>query len=201
MKLTLTLLLSAFLLPSAFASPEMPPPEAGSYSFNGQFTVQMKLHYEIAHAFTQQGQQKLDRLRAEGYECWHKMRGTWLCKQFQATEGATEIVRGRVEKELSGKTLTLGRRFGEPSLISKGTDVAEYKVIQKASYAGREWSEYRLVMSQGNWSIRMGEPTEVQFSLANGGQLSKWEQFPVTESKEAYSVYLVEAAFTKDGNW
>lgn len=200
MKITLVLLLSAFLLPAAFASPEMPPPEAGSYSFNGQFRVTMKLHYEIAHAFTLQGQQKLDRLRAEKYECWHKMRGTWLCKQFQATDGAAEIVRGRVEKELTGKALTLGERFGEPSLISKGTDVAEYRVIQKAAYAGREWTDYRLVMSQGSWSIRMGEPTEVQFSLAADGGLSKWEQFPVTESKEAYSVYLVEAGFTKGSN-
>lgn len=200
MKITLALLLSAFLLPTAFAAPEMPPPEAGAYSFSGQFAVKMKIHYEIAHAFTPQGQEKLDRLRAEKYECWHKMRGTWLCKQFQATEGAAEIVRGRVEKELNGKALTLGERFGEPSLISKGTDVAEYRVIQKAAYAGREWRDYRLVMSQGNWSIRMGEPTEAQFALATGGLLSKWEQFPVTESNEAYSVYLVEAEFTKGGN-
>lgn len=192
-----TLILSFALLAStAFAAPEVPPPAAGTYRFSGLFTVAMKIHYEIAHAFTPAGQQKLDRLRAEKYECWHKMRGTWLCKQFQSVEGAAEIVRGRVEREMSGKPFTLGEMFGEPSLISKGTDVAEYKVIQKATFEGRSWDYYRLVMSQGHWSIRMGEPTELQFSLENG-VLKKWEDFPVTENKEAYSVYLVEAEFGK----
>lgn len=181
---------------SAFAAPEMPPPEAGSYEFKGGFSVALKIHYEIAHAFTPAGQQKLDRLRAEKYECWHKMRGTWLCKQFQSTEGSSDTVRSRVMKELSGKALLLGERFGEPSLISKGTDVAEYKVIQRAAFEGKAWDYYRLVMTQGSWSIRMGEPTELQFSLANG-QLHKWQSFAVTESKEAYTIYLVDAEFVK----
>lgn len=192
------LILSALLCAStAYAAPDMPPPEAGTYRFQGAFTVALKLHYEVAHAFTPDGQKKLDRLRAEKYECWHKMRGTWLCKQFQATDGAADIVRGRVEKAMAGKPFTLGERFGEPSLISKGTDVAEYKVIQKAAFEGKTWDFYRLVMSQGHWSIRMGDPTELQFSLENG-RLKKWEDFPVTENKEAYSVYLVEAEFVKD---
>lgn len=186
----------SFLSLSAFASPEVSPPSAGVYEFSGRFTVALKLHYEIAHAFTPAGAEKLERLRKEGYECWHKMRQTYLCKQFQAPAGSEELLRPRVQNELAGKPFTLGEMFGEPSLISKGTDVAEYRVIQKAAFDGKTWDTYRLVMGQGLWSIRMGEPTELQFSLENG-QLKKWEQFPVTENKEAYSVYVVEAEFLK----
>jgi hypothetical protein len=181
----------------AFASPELPLlPSAGTYSFSGDFSVALKLHYQIAHTITPSGREKLDRLLAEKYECRHKTRGTWLCKQFQAVDGAADIVRGRVERALAGKPFMIGERFGEPSLISEGTDVAEYKVIQNVSFEGKNWDYYRLVMTQGSWSIRMGEPTELQFSVENGS-IKKWEQFPVTESNEAYSVYFVGAVFTR----
>jgi|GEM_PF-4648981 len=198
MKTLILFALFSLSLPTAFAAPEVMPPDAGTYEFQGTFSVQMKLHYEVVYAFTDGGQARLDKLRKEGYECWNKGRETWLCKQFQPTEGSADLLRSRVETALNGKNLKLGERFGEPGLISKGDDVAEYRVVQKAEYAGKTWNDYRLVMSQGNWSIRMGEPTEVQFSLASG-TLTKWEQFPVTESKTAYSVYVVETAFPKAG--
>lgn len=192
---TLFLLLS-IVTTTAFAAPDVPPPSAGSYEFKGAFTVQMKLHYEVVYAFTPDGAAQLEKLRKEKYECWHKMRQTWLCKQFQPTEGSAEVIRSRVETALNGKSLLLGERFGEPSLISKGDDVAEYGVIQKATYDDKSWDKYRLVMTQGNWSIRMGEPTELQFSLVNG-ELRKWEQVSMTDSKTAYTIYLVEAEFPK----
>lgn len=194
-------LLAFLLLPlPALATPELSPPEEGVYSFNGSFEVRQKIHYEIAHAFTDAGKMKLALLRKKGFECWHKMRGTWLCKKFQAPEGSEALLKSRVEAAFEAKALDLGTRFGEPSLISKGTEVAEYKVIQPASYGGKTWKDYRLVMNQGHWSIRMGEPVELQFSLdpANKDQLLKWQNFPVTESRDAYSVYLVKALFSKN---
>ncbi len=192
---TLFVLLS-LLTTTAFAAPEVPPPDAGTYAYLGNFEVKMKLHYEVVYAFADGGQARLEKLRKEKYECWNKGRETWLCKQFQSTEGSADVIRSRVETALSGKTLELGERFGEPSLISKGEDVAEYRVLQKATYGGKSWDDYRLFMSRGDWSIRMGEPTEAQFAL-NNGTLSKWEQVSVTDSKTAYTIYLVEAAFPK----
>jgi hypothetical protein len=194
MKSALLFALIAIFPSIARAAPEVLPPPAGNYSFTGSFAVQMKLHYEVVYAFADGGQARLEQMRKDGYECWNKGRETWLCKQFQKTDGAADLVRSRVENVLNDKVLELGERFGDPSLISKGENVVEYRVVQKASFGGKSWNDFRLVMTQGSWSIRMGEPTEIQFSL-NNGELRKWEQVAVTESKTAYSIYVVEAKF------
>ena len=102
------------------AAPEVPPPAAGKYSFQGNFSVAVKLNYRVIYAFTEQGREELSKLRKQGYECWPKPRETYLCKAFASTDGSSEMIRSRVEREIGGKFLELGALRGEPSLISKG---------------------------------------------------------------------------------
>lgn len=179
---------------TAQADNNLPTPAAGTYRYTGEFSVRMKIHHVAVHVFTDANRAELEKLRNSGYECWHKIHKSWLCRKFQPSDGAADIVRGRVMDRLGDATLTLGELFGEPSLISKGTDVAQYRVTQSASYGGQAWKDYRLVSTRAGWSIRMGEPTEVQFSFDNGA-LSKQEQIAVTESENAYSLYVVMAEF------
>lgn len=192
MRSALLFLCGLSFLSVAQAAPDTTLPAPGQYSFHGEFAVTTKLRFEVVNSSNSTGQQRLTFLRSNGYECWPKSAQTWRCKQFQSTEGAVELVRERVEKALAGKLLTLGESRGDAYLISKSETLAEYLVPQTASFGGKYWDAYRLFQMQDKWSVRLGTPTELQFSLENG-ELKHLMQMPVTESSKAYLLYVIEA--------
>lgn len=176
------------------AVPIPAPPAEGNYGFSGDFRADVKLHYETVYGFTDAGQAELAKRNRAGDECWNTGREIYLCKSFATTDGAAAVIAGRVSRALAGKVLHLGMLTGQPSLISQGADVAEYEVAQPASFDRKSYDSYRLVYTQGNWSVRLGEATDAQFNL-EGGSLRMPIEVPVTESRTEYSVYGVEAEF------
>jgi hypothetical protein len=186
-----------FALTALAATPTLPVPDAGQYSFQGDIAVTMKLHYAVVYGFTPEGAKELDARRDAGEECWPKMREIWLCKSFPSFEGAAEVVRSRVERELAGKKLVLGALRGEPSVIHQGQIAAEYSVPQRAEYDGYAFDSYRLADTQGSWSVRLGnERLIAQFNIENG-LLAMPLEIAVTLSREAYDVYVVMAGFRR----
>jgi hypothetical protein len=191
--------LALVTLSPAFAAAPMPGlPAAGTYQYAGEFEVRMKLRYEVVRTMNDEGRVRFEQLRKERYECRVKMPNTYLCKQFQSTEGAAELLRSRAERTFGSKPLVFGEKRGEPGLESEGMDRAEYKVPQRASFDGRNWEYYFLARNQDRWSIRLGEVEDLTeyFSLENG-ELYKTEDVSVTESRNVYYVYPVKARFPK----
>jgi hypothetical protein len=190
-------LLALFFALPAFADTGITTPAAGTYAFQGDFTVAMKIRFKLVYAFTETGAEELKQREAAGEECWHKGSDIYQCKEFSKLGSAVDEVRSRVETLIGGQTLVLGDAQGEPSEISKGESGAEFSVNQSASFNGVTYDHYRLVSVSGAWSIRLGELTEAQFNIGADGELALTRVVPVTKSREEFSNYLVDAPFRR----
>ncbi|MGZ3660540.1 MAG: hypothetical protein ACXWR1_14150 [Bdellovibrionota bacterium] len=185
------------LVAAAFANAAVPPlPAAGHYEYQGSYSVEMKLHFEVVYAFTDSGAAELIARRKAGEECRYTERDTYLCRAVRSAAEDKPGLDEHLTRQLSGSTLELGIATGEPGLISQGDNVAEYSVAQSATFNGKTYGTYRLVNAQGNWSIRLGEPVEAQFNL-NNGTLGLALDVPVSESRTEYSDYVVSAGFRR----
>jgi hypothetical protein len=185
-----------FALP-AFAGTGPTAPPAGTYAFQGDFTVALKIRFKLVYAFTQAGAKELTLRQAAGEECVNKGSDIYQCKKFSKLGSDVDEVRSRVETLIGGQTLVLGEARGEPSEISHGEDGAEYSVNQSAIFLGQTYDHFRLVSLRGAWSIHLGVFTEAQFNIGANGELALTRLVPVTKSREEFSNYLVAAPFRR----
>lgn len=181
---------------AASASPEVPPPAAGTYRYQGEFQVSSRIRYSVVRTLNQAGQEELRARQRAGEECRLKIHETYLCRANVPVSGPYGELGPRVAERREGQDLDLGPLRGDPELVSKGEVVAEYSVPQFAAFRGVNYAAYRWVMTRRGWSVRLGEPTAEQFNFRNGN-LERFLEIPVPTDANHYDLFIVSGVLRR----
>ena len=140
------------------ASSDLRLPEAGRFTYAGEFEVMQKRMVEGVYLDTAEGRARADELRKQGYACTFVGNNLSRCAGFVSVEGAENEVKDRVDSLLRGVTLEFSARVGEPSLNFKGDSYEEWSVPQAGSFLGKAFSAYRYqILKDGPHKLYFGE--------------------------------------------
>lgn len=140
------------------ASSDLRLPEAGRFTYGGEFEVIQKRIVEGVHLDTEEGRARVEELRKQGYACTFAGNNLSRCVGFVNVEGAENEVKARVDTLLQGAALEFSTRLGEPSLTFKGDSYEEWAVPQAGIFRGKAFSAYRYqILKDGPHKLYFGE--------------------------------------------
>jgi hypothetical protein len=140
------------------ASSDLRLPEAGRFTYGGEFEVIQKRIVEGVHMDTEEGQARVEELRKQGYGCTSVGNNLARCVGFVSVDGTENEVKSRVDSLLQGTALEFAGREGEPSLTIKGETYEEWSVPQAGSFLGKEFNAYRYqILKNGPHKLYFGE--------------------------------------------
>jgi hypothetical protein len=133
-------------------------PEAGRFTYEGEFEVMQKRVVEGVHVDTKEGQARVEELRKQGYACTFVGNNLTRCVGFVSVDGTEDEIKIRVDSLLNGSALEFSARRGEASLAIKGETYEEWSVPQAGSFRGKAFGSYRYqILTDGPHKLYFGD--------------------------------------------
>lgn len=163
----------------------------GTYQFSGQYNVVSSIRYETVYTPSESGKTRLAELQSDGYACQAKLQFVQCKKIFPSLPILPESLSDLMP---SAQNVTFGAVQSQ-ELLSQGDDVSIYEVAQTIDVDGVMYDKAKYLESADISKITVGDPNDsmnYHSFIVYSNALAVFESVSKTESKWAFSTYLVE---------